>query len=212
MANYILWGAGGFALVVAEGLNRQKSSVIALFDNDPVKKSNLQGVPLVGGNDEFHHWFSGHKKNEELRGLITVGGGSGRFRLEKQNEWLCTGIQMPRFLHPEAFVADTATVGVGSQVYGLACVSAAASIGEATIINHCAYIGHECAIGNGVHVGPGAKLNGEVEVDDFAFIGTGAVILPRLKIGNGATIGAGAVVTKSVEDGAVVMGNPARSK
>jgi len=41
-------------------------------------------------------------------------------------------------------------------------------------------------------------------------IGGGAVILPGLTIGAGAMIGAGAVVTKSVPDGAVVVGNPAR--
>lgn len=212
MTSYILWGAGGFALVVAEGLSRRKSSVIALFDNDPNKQSNLNGVPLIGGNEEFDRWIKITSNREDLRGLVTVGGSNGRFRLEKQKEWLRAGIQMPHFLHPKAFLANTAKVGVGSQVYGFACVSAAATIGDATIINHCAYIGHECLIGDGVHVGPGAKLNGEVEVDDFAFIGTGAIVLPRLKIGRGAIIGAGSVVTKSVDDGAVVMGNPARSK
>lgn len=201
--------------MVAEGLNRQKSSVIALFDNDLNKKSNINGVPLVGGNNEFSQWIareSASNNKEEIRGLVTVGGSSGLFRLEKQKEWLRAGVKMPPFLHPESFVANTAKVGVGSQVYSFACVSAAATIGDATIINHCAYIGHECSINDGVHVGPGAKLNGEVEVGDFAFIGTGAIVLPRLRIGRGAIIGAGSVVTKSVDDGTVVMGNPARSK
>lgn len=43
-----------------------------------------------------------------------------------------------------------------------------------------------------------------------ASIGGGATILPGITIGRGAMIGAGAVVTKSVPDGAVVVGNPAR--
>ncbi len=43
-----------------------------------------------------------------------------------------------------------------------------------------------------------------------AAIGTGAVILPGVTIGAAAVVGAGAVVTKSVPDGAVVLGNPAR--
>jgi acetyltransferase-like isoleucine patch superfamily enzyme len=43
-----------------------------------------------------------------------------------------------------------------------------------------------------------------------AAIGSGAVLLPGITIGERAIIGAGAVVTKSVPDGAVVVGNPAR--
>ncbi|GAB1235488.1 acyltransferase [Ferrigenium sp. UT5] len=43
-----------------------------------------------------------------------------------------------------------------------------------------------------------------------ASVGGGATILPGIVIGRRAMVGAGAVVTKSVPDGAVVVGNPAR--
>lgn len=43
-----------------------------------------------------------------------------------------------------------------------------------------------------------------------ASIGGGATILPGITIGRRAMVGAGAVVTKSVPDGAMVIGNPAR--
>ncbi len=43
-----------------------------------------------------------------------------------------------------------------------------------------------------------------------ASIGGGATILPGITIGRYAMVGAGAVVTRSVPDGAVVVGNPAR--
>jgi len=43
-----------------------------------------------------------------------------------------------------------------------------------------------------------------------ASVGSNATILGRLVIGAGATVGAGSVVTRSVPDGAVVAGNPAR--
>lgn len=48
------------------------------------------------------------------------------------------------------------------------------------------------------HVMPGASIGG------------GAVILPGLTIGRRAMVGAGAVCTRSVPDGAIVVGNPAR--
>jgi UDP-2-acetamido-3-amino-2,3-dideoxy-glucuronate N-acetyltransferase len=43
-----------------------------------------------------------------------------------------------------------------------------------------------------------------------ASIGGGTVILPGITIGVNAMVGAGAVATKSVPDGAIVVGNPAR--
>lgn len=43
-----------------------------------------------------------------------------------------------------------------------------------------------------------------------ASIGGGAVLLPGVTIGARAMVGAGAVVTRSVPDGAIVAGNPAK--
>ena len=43
-----------------------------------------------------------------------------------------------------------------------------------------------------------------------ASIGGGGVILPGITIGEYAMVGAGAVVTRSVPNGAIVVGNPAR--
>lgn len=50
----------------------------------------------------------------------------------------------------------------------------------------------------------------ETIVKSAASIGAGAVILPGITIGRRAMVGAGSVVTKSVPDGAVVLGNPAK--
>jgi acetyltransferase-like isoleucine patch superfamily enzyme len=43
-----------------------------------------------------------------------------------------------------------------------------------------------------------------------ARIGGGSFLLPGVTIGENAFVGAGSVVTKSVPDGAIVVGNPAR--
>lgn len=49
-----------------------------------------------------------------------------------------------------------------------------------------------------------------VKVHDHAVIFAGAMIMPGVNIGRGAVIYPGAVVTKSVEDFAIVAGNPAK--
>lgn len=57
---------------------------------------------------------------------------------------------------------------------------------------------------------PDLELAGEIRVGDNVFIGKGVVILPSVVIGNNCIVGAHSVVTRSVPDGSIVAGNPAR--
>lgn len=51
---------------------------------------------------------------------------------------------------------------------------------------------------------------GPTHIGSDVWIGHGAIILSGVRIGNGAVVAAGAVVSRSVEDYAIVAGNPAR--
>lgn len=51
---------------------------------------------------------------------------------------------------------------------------------------------------------------GKVVIKDWAYVGAHAQIMPGVTIGEGAMVAAGFIVTKSVPDGMVVAGNPAR--
>lgn len=50
----------------------------------------------------------------------------------------------------------------------------------------------------------------KIRIGDRAFIGARSIIMPGVTIGVNAIVAAGSVVTKSVPDGCVVGGNPAR--
>lgn len=51
---------------------------------------------------------------------------------------------------------------------------------------------------------------GKVTIKDWAYVGSHSQIMPGVTIGEGALVAAGSVVTKSVPDGMVVGGNPAK--
>ena len=57
---------------------------------------------------------------------------------------------------------------------------------------------------------PDFDVFGKVEIKDWAYVGAHAQIMPGVTIGEGAMVAAGSIVTKSVPDGMVVGGNPAR--
>lgn len=50
----------------------------------------------------------------------------------------------------------------------------------------------------------------KVQIGSNVFVGIGSIIMPGVRIGDRCVIGAGSVVTKSIPDGTVVAGNPAR--
>jgi len=57
---------------------------------------------------------------------------------------------------------------------------------------------------------PDLELAGEIRVGNNVFIGAGALILPNVTIGDNCIVGANSVVTRSIPDGSIVAGNPAR--
>lgn len=206
----ILWGATGQARVLRECMSHAGRDVVAVFDNDPAVEPPFPGVPLFVGRAGFQRWRQEQVDVSGTGFLVAIGGEKGRDRLEIQ-EWLGgEGLSPLTAVHPRAFVAADARVGVGSQILAQAAVCVEAMIGRACIVNTGATIDHQCVLGDGVHVAPGAHLAGCVEIGSFAMVGTGASILPRVRIGEDAIIGAGAVVTRDVERGAVMVGNPAR--
>ena len=191
-SEFVLWGSAGHAKVLAEIIAHKGGRVLALFDNAEVD-SVLPGVPLITGEKGFRSWMKNLNPSiHKLAGLVAIGGGKGRDRLEIQALFREFDLQLPTVSHPSAVLSVSAKIGAGTQVLALANVGAHSYIGEACIINHRASVDHDCSLGDGVHLAPGSTLCGNVSIADNVFIG------------------AGAVVTKDVPPGVVVIGNPAR--
>ena len=100
------------------------------------------------------------------------------------------------------------------------------SVGQETFLGRVTINIHdEVKIGNRVCINDGVEIltashdvsdpnwkevKAKIIIEDYVWIGTGAMILPGVTIGRGAVVGARAVVSKSVNAGAVVVGNPAK--
>lgn len=127
-------------------------------------------------------------------------------------------------IHPEAFVADSATV------IGKVHLAERASVWFGTVIrgdtDHIRIgrgsnvqdnsvlhtdAGIELVIGEDVTVGHQCVLHG-CTIGDGALIGIGAIVLNNAKIGRYCLVGAGALVTegKAFPDYSMIVGSPAR--
>jgi carbonic anhydrase/acetyltransferase-like protein (isoleucine patch superfamily) len=122
------------------------------------------------------------------------------------------------YVHPDAVVIGTVTLGAGSSIwpgavlrgdYGNIRVGARSSIQDGTVIH--AGPGFPTIVGEGCVVGHLAHLEG-CTLEDGSLAGSGSVILHHAVVSRGATVGANAVVPNKmiVPPGALAIGVPAQ--
>jgi acetyltransferase EpsM len=194
---WIVFGAGGHGMVVAETIELMGDEVVCFWDDDQSKKS-CNGYMVVNHENVF---------TEDLEVVIAIGNNEVRKRIAAK------GLKNDNpVIHPAALISRSARIAAGTMVLPGVIVNAQASIGKYCILNTNSSVDHECVIGDFVHIAPGVALAGNVEVGEGSLIGMGAVVLPHVKIGSWCKIGAGAVVIEDVPDGKTVIGVPAKIK
>lgn len=119
-------------------------------------------------------------------------------------------LKWPSIIDPDAHTEAAAGMGRGNICYPGVIISWNAEVGDFNKFQAYVTIGHECKIGDFNEFNPRATLSGNVRVGNDSLIGAAAAIRQGLAIGNGATVGMGAVVVRTVDDNAVVVGNPAK--
>lgn len=121
-------------------------------------------------------------------------------------------------------VLANAVIGRDCNINAHCLIEGGAVIGDRVTIKSGNYIWAGITLEDDVFVGPNVTFTNDkypksknkdfklekTTVKKGASIGGGAVILPGITIGVGAVVGAGAVVIKDVQDGVIVVGNPAK--
>ena len=85
--------------------------------------------------------------------------------------------------------------------------------GQALVLNRNVIIGENCRLRNSTTIGIKLGKDGNYEcpvIGNCVDIGANVVIIGNVNVGDNVVIGAGSVVTKSISNGSVVVGNPAR--
>jgi carbonic anhydrase/acetyltransferase-like protein (isoleucine patch superfamily) len=124
------------------------------------------------------------------------------------------------FVHPDATVIGSVTIGSGASIwpaavvrgdYGRIEIGARTSIQDGTVVHTTeewpTLIGADCVVGHNVHV-EGCRIG------DRCLIGSGSVVLNRAVVESGAAVGAAALVAEDVvvPTGQIALGVPARTR
>lgn len=205
----LILGAGGHTKVLLDMLRHHVNiRVIGIFDIDASKMGEkIFNVPVVGFEDDII------KKFDPANVKLVNGIGSSKSVAAREKIFLkfkSEGYQFLTVIHPGAYIASTAIIGEGSQIFAGSIIQPDTKIGNNVIINTAASIDHDCVIGDHVHIAPGVVCCGNVYIEKRTHIGCGAVIRQNVHIGESSLIAAGAVVINDISHGKKAAGIPAR--
>jgi len=101
-------------------------------------------------------------------------------------------------------------VWIGSNVSIMRGVFSDTVIGQGTKLGHLCSIGHQTVVGQHCLIITRSVIGGSCRIGDHARISMAACIRDGISIGNNAIIGMGSLVTKSIDDGMLAYGVPAK--
>jgi sugar O-acyltransferase (sialic acid O-acetyltransferase NeuD family) len=207
MAEYLVYGAGGFAREVAWLADICGHTVVSFIDDAPdLPGALLNGIP-VSTLDEAVSTFG--------TALVVGGIGSPGTREQTMTRAVAAGLRAGTLVHPRTEKSRWVEIGPGTVVCAGNILTTNITIGAHVQINLDCTVGHDVVMEDYVTLSPGVHISGWVRLARGSYIGTGANIINGtethpLVIGARAIVGAGACVTKSVPAGSTVVGVPAR--
>jgi sugar O-acyltransferase (sialic acid O-acetyltransferase NeuD family) len=208
----IILGCGGSAYDVLDTVeainNRNRTAatwrVEGFLDDQLPRGSDRLGFPVLGTLRDAGS-FPQH--------LFVNAIGSDRSFRRRAEILATTAMPVERFatlVHPSASVSSFSRLGHGVCVHYQVSIGGGVTVGDHVSIHPGAVIGHDSIIDDYVIIAPGAVASGFVRVERSSYLGAASVVRQNLRVGSGALVGMGAVVVKDVQDGATVVGNPAR--
>jgi sugar O-acyltransferase (sialic acid O-acetyltransferase NeuD family) len=207
--NFLIVGGGGFAKEVVQYAEDCISSgflhgqIRGVFSPTTPEADILTKTEWLGSEDDYTF-------RSEDRLLIALGDGRKRLALAAKLEQ--AGANFATLIHPTAYVAPTASVGLGCIIAPFGFVGPSAILANHTVLNTYASIGHDGQTAQGVTLSPYACINGNAWLGEAAFLGSHASVSPWVKMGRISKLTAGSVLSADCPDGSLMIGNPAKGR
>lgn len=202
MMDIIIYGAGGLGREIASLLQRYYSNemqVIGYVDDGLQTGDFIDGIKILPnsilehGNINIVFGIANPKVKQELYVKLR----------QKQN------VNFPNIIAKSAIIDLSVVLGEGVVISDFCWLSKNVILGNGVFINVATTIGHDANIGDFCSVMPQSAISGYVSVDKASLIGAKSFVLQGVKVGSNTVICAGSAVFSKVDDGDVIMGNPA---
>jgi sugar O-acyltransferase (sialic acid O-acetyltransferase NeuD family) len=173
---WLVYGARGFALTVADLLRDAGNEVLGFFDD--VGQPLDEAAPFVGTRPQAVQAF--HSRRPAV--ALGIGYNDLPARWLAWRRLRAMGWPVPPVVHPRAYVARNARVSDGCMVMAGAIVDRQARLGEAVVLWPAACVNHDADIGDNCFLSPNATICGYARVGGHSFVGAGAMIADRCEV------------------------------
>lgn len=207
----VILGGRGNGSVIAQAIvdanvrgSREWEMAGYLNDREEVG-SELEGFPILG---KLTDWKSLSEDHFFINTIFRIDGQQQRIGLVES-----LGIPDDRwatFVHPLAYVAPNVQLGPGCVVMPYVTMSAGSKLGRNCLMMVSCTIGHNNQIGDNCHFAAQCCVGAYLKIEDGVHVGLNATIKEDLVLQKYSTLGMGAVLTKSMGEGEIWVGNPAK--
>lgn len=205
----VIVGAGGFGREVLQyAIDAYTAGwpyrVIGFLDDGPqVLRGFEVSVPILGPTQDPAPFT-------ESAFIVALGDPSARKIMADRIE--NHGGEIVTLLHPSAYVAPSARVGLGTVVCPFAFIGVNARVGRNVAVNIYGSVGHDAVVDDHCVISPYTSALGATHVGSQCMLGTHVTITPRVVVGAHSKVAAGSVVNRDCEPGSLLAGNPARGR
>lgn len=207
MKRIAIIGSGHLGQQIAYHIHQDtEDQVVAFFDEYQEKTIFVNGIPVIGGNNDILNEFENTSFDEIL---IAIGYKHIDFKKNIFEE-LKDKIPFYTFVHSSVYVDSSAKIGQGSVIYPRCVIDQEVVIGENVLLNVSCSIAHNTKIGSNSFLSPSVAIAGFVNVGKQCIVGINSTIIDNINIAPKTQIGGGTVVIKHIEKSGLYVGNPAR--
>lgn len=205
MKKCIVVGAGTYGQVYARYLSEEYNIIGFIDDNPDLTNLVIDNLTVLGGRDYLYKLL---EQQPEIAVFVPIG--DNQVRVSLLEEVRLKGYKTPSFIHKQAIVHESVTVGDAVYILPFSVVMPFTTIDDYVMVSVGTNIAHHANIHKGCFFSHGSNIGAFTNIEENAYISAGVTIIIKTQIGKDSFIGAGAVVIRNVPDKAVIVGNPGK--
>ena len=214
MERIIIIGGKGAAVVLADQIIHAVQNYNAKYEllgyaiDDESLGDNINGFPILAKIKDLHEKYAKYSDVKYFFALYKPS-------CMKERVDLFKSLNLPHekfinFVHPSAFVAPSAKLGIGNVVCSNVTINSNAQIGNFNTLNGNVLFGHDSQLGNYNILAGNSTISSEILIGDGNFIGLNSTIRYRVVVGDYNIIGMASAVIKNIESNQTLVGVPAK--
>lgn len=199
----IIIGGGGHAAELDEYIRYANRVTDAGYTLEGVIDDN----PDAYSRYRFNGPFLGSIKTHEIRSDVQYLAGIAnlKYRAPIVQQFLDKGANFLTFVHPSAYVSESAEIGRGCVIAPNVNLGPMTKIGTFNMINARCSIGHDTVMGDFNFLSPNVCFSGGTKIGNHNLFGINSATIPGIEVGDRNKIMAGMVLEKNVRDDEVIF-------